>query len=86
MPGAGAVILRRGLVLLFSFVLIIIIVSAIIEGTGYSENIYKAIISEIVRGEIEAFRQRGGANVTKSMVDWLQYYISNAYFICFAEV
>jgi len=76
MPGAGAVILRRGLVLLFSFVLIIIIVSAIIEGTGYSENIYKAIINEIVRGEIEAFRQRAGVNVAKAMVDWLQNYIS----------
>lgn len=76
MPGAGTVILRRGLVLLFSFVLIIIIVSAIIEGTGYSENIYKAIISEIVRGEIEAFRQHGGVNVAKAMVDWLQNYIS----------
>ncbi|MEM4762629.1 MAG: ABC transporter permease [Desulfurococcaceae archaeon] len=67
MPGAGMVIARRGLILLFSFILIIIIISAIIEGSGYSKDIYEAIVRESVNAEIMALR-KGNPNITESYI------------------
>jgi peptide/nickel transport system permease protein len=67
MPGAGTVIARRGLILLFSFILIIVIISAIIEGSGYSKDIYDALVRESVNAEIMALR-RGNPNVTDSFI------------------
>jgi peptide/nickel transport system permease protein len=67
MPGAGTVIARRGLILLFSFILIIVIISAVIEGSGYSKDIYDALVRESVNAEIMALR-RGNPNVTESFI------------------
>ncbi|MEM0002429.1 MAG: ABC transporter permease [Desulfurococcaceae archaeon] len=61
------VIARRGLILLFSFILIIIIISAIIEGSGYSKDIYEAIVRESVNAEIMALR-KGNPNITESYI------------------
>jgi|GEM_PF-7025928 len=55
MPGAGYVIARRGLILLFSYVMIIIIVAAVMEATGYTQRIYEAIVKESVQAEILSF-------------------------------
>jgi len=67
MPGAGSVILRRGLILLVTFVIIVIVVAAIVEGTGYSKDIYEAMIREIVNGEVMALRR--GGNITEAFIE-----------------
>jgi len=59
MPGAGYVIARRGLILLFSYVMIIIVVAAIMEATGYTQRIYEAIVKESVQAEIQALVMAG---------------------------
>jgi len=75
MPGAASVIVRRGLILLVTFVLIVIVVSAIVEGTGYSKDIYEAMIREIVRGEVMALRR--GGNITE---EFIRQYVENRTF------
>mgnify|MGYP001772560442 CR=1 FL=1 len=67
MPGAGAVIARRGIILALSFVVIVIIISAIIEGSGYSIDIYKALVRESVNAEIMALR-RGNPNISEAFI------------------
>ncbi|MEM1634577.1 MAG: ABC transporter permease [Thermosphaera sp.] len=59
MPGAGYVIARRGLILLFSYVMIIIIVAAVMEATGYTQRIYESIVRESVQAEIQALVRAG---------------------------
>jgi len=54
MPGVGYYIARRGLILLASYVMIIIVIAAILELTGYASQIYQAMISEMVRADVDA--------------------------------
>lgn len=58
MPGAAQVIARRGILLAISFIIIIIVISALIEGSGYSKDIYEALVRESVNAEIMALRRQ----------------------------
>jgi peptide/nickel transport system permease protein len=59
MASLGSVIARRGLVLLFSYIIILILVAAIMEGSGFSQKIYEAEVQESVRADIQALIRAG---------------------------
>ncbi|MEM3926404.1 MAG: ABC transporter permease [Desulfurococcaceae archaeon] len=82
MPRTGYVILRRGLTLLTVFILVVIIIAAILEGSGFSEDIYKAYVREYVNADIMSLR-RAGVNITESYIAELRENLTRYYMIHF---
>jgi peptide/nickel transport system permease protein len=68
MSGLGRVIARRGLLLLLSYIAILILVAAVMEGSGYSQRIYEAIVRESVQGDIQALL-RGGRTLSPTELE-----------------
>lgn len=58
MPGVGRVLLRRAIALGIALVLIVSLTAIIMEGTGYSIKVLKAIIDSNVRAYYQQLRQR----------------------------
>lgn len=61
------VILRRGVILAISYIIIVILIAAILEGSGYSMRIYEAMVREAVNAEIMALRR--GGNVSPTFIE-----------------
>lgn len=77
MPRAEVVILRRAVTLAISYVIIVIVVSAIIEGSGYSMRIYEAMVREAVNAELMALRR--GGNVSEAFIEQYKQNLTRYY-------
>jgi peptide/nickel transport system permease protein len=65
MPGAGRVIVRRAILLTIAFILIVILTAVILEGTGFAQKIYQALVIQNVQADIQTFiRTHPGATPT----------------------
>ncbi|WP_440059797.1 ABC transporter permease [Thermogladius sp. 4427co] len=82
MPGAGRVILRRAVLLAIAFILIVILTAVILEGTGFAQRIYQALVTQNVQADVQVYaRTHPGASPTdiqefknKMTIYWMQYY------------
>jgi len=71
MPGLGYVILRRGLMLLTAYLLIIVLAAAIMEYTGFTQKLYESLVREAVQGDIQAIL-RSGQSFTPTQLEELR--------------
>ena len=76
-PRAEIVILRRGIILAVSFIIIVIVIAAIVEGSGYSMRIYEAMVKEAVNAEIMALRR--GGNISEIYIKELRENLTKYY-------
>ena len=82
MPGTGRVILRRAVLLTIAFILIVILTAAILEGTGFAQKIYEALVTQNVQSDVQVYaRTHPGASPTdiqnfKNQMTkyWMEYY------------
>ncbi len=58
MPGAGSILVRRAIILAVALIIILFLTGIIMEATGYSERIWKAMIDAQVRAYQMRLRQR----------------------------
>jgi peptide/nickel transport system permease protein len=76
-PRPEIVILRRGIILAVSFVIIVIVIAAIVEGSGYSMKIYEALVREAVNAEIMALKR--GGNISEVYMTQLRENLTKYY-------
>lgn len=71
MAGLRYVVLRRGLMLLAAYVIIMVLVAAIMEGSGFAQRLYEALVRESVQGDIQALL-RSGQTLTPTQLEELR--------------
>jgi peptide/nickel transport system permease protein len=87
MPSAARAVIRRGLMLLIAYLATIVLVAAVMEGTGYAQKLYEAIVRESVSAEIQAIaRARAGQTLSPTELEELRSKLTFYYSVMYGLI